>query len=485
VLAPLLRLPLVNLASLLEVAAERDPTYAETLQRVRAFAGALRARGVRPGDRVAIQAHNSAAFFEAYFAVAWSGAVLCPLGTRLAEPEIDAILADAEPVLVLRSEDELEALRQATPSNQPAHACEPGASAQLYYTSGTTGEPKGVVLTHANVNAHARAATSALELRPTDVWGHVAPMYHLADAWAIFAMTLAGGRHVYCSAFDPAEALDTFEREGVTVTNLVPTMLQRILAHPGIADFDAGQLRLVMSGGAPIAPEVIRSLINAFGCDYVQTYGLTETSPFLTLGLLTPQERALDLAQRLPLLAKTGRPFPSVELDVVREDGTSVRTDDQEVGEIRARGATVSPGYWRRPEETAAVFRDTWFYTGDLAVRDDAGFVSIVDRRKDMILSGGENVYSTEVENVLFECAGVLEAAVFGVPDPEWGEAVTAAIVARAGVQLDSAAVLAHVRTRLAGYKCPKQIVVVDDLPKTGSGKIQKAVLRQRFGRQR
>jgi len=471
----------VNLACLLEDAAERDAAYRPIERRVRALADVCRARGVRPGDRVAIREPNTRLLFEAYFAVARVGAVLCPLGTRLARPEIDAILADAEPVLTLEAGPELEALLETEPSAARAHDALPGDPAQLYYTSGTTGRPKGVVLTHGNVLAHAHAACEALQLGSDDTWGHVAPMYHLADAWAVFAITLAGGRHVYCPTFEPSAVFRTLEREGVTVTNLVPTMLQRLLADRGAARFDTGSLRLVMSGGAPIAPEVIRSLLATLQCEYVQTYGLTETSPFLTLGLLTAEERALPLEERLPLYAKTGRPFPTVELEVVTDSGRAVRTDEEEVGEIRARGATVSPGYWQRPNETAAVFRDGWFYTGDLAVRDDAGFVTIVDRRKDMILSGGENVYSTEVENVLFEYAGVLEAAVFGVPDRLWGEAVTAALVPREGTELDTVDVLAFTRTRLADYKCPKRILVLNELPKTGSGKIRKAALRERF----
>jgi len=218
-----------------------------------------------------------------------------------------------------------------------------------------------------------------------------------------------------------------------------------------------------------------------FGGEYVQTYGMTETSPYLTLSLLAPHLRALPPDQQFRYRARTGRPFCTVDLRVVGEDGRDVPADDRTVGEIRVRGPSVTPGYWEDPAATAEAFVDGWLCTGDLAVIDGEGYVDIVDRKKDMILSGGENVYSTEVENALYEHPAVLEAAVFGVPDERWGEAVAAAVVLRDGAAVDADALIDHCKQQLARYKAPKRVWFLDELPKTGSGKITKAALRERY----
>jgi acyl-CoA synthetase (AMP-forming)/AMP-acid ligase II len=286
---------------------------------------------------------------------------------------------------------------------------------------------------------------------------------------------------VFVPRFEPEDVLCVMESERVTITNLIPTRLNALVKHPAAERYDLASMRLVLSGGAPIAPALVRRVLAVFGCDYVQTYGMTETSPYLLLCLLPPRLRALPEDERVRLLARTGRPFRGVELEVVDESGRRVPRDDRSVGEIRVRGETVCAGYWNRPEETASAFRDGWLYTGDLAVVDDHGLVDIVDRRKDMIITGGENVYSTEVENALYEHPAVLEAAVFGVPDERWGERVSAAVVARDGQVLDDAELAAFCRERIAGYKVPRRFEHLAALPRTGSGKIDKRALRQRF----
>jgi fatty-acyl-CoA synthase len=335
-----------------------------------------------------------------------------------------------------------------------------------------------VMLTHANVGVHALGTIAELGFRDSDTWGHIAPMFHLADAWATFALTWVGGRHVMLPRFEAGAALALIERERVTVSNLIPTMLNLMVNHPEATRFDLRCQRLVLSGGAPIAPELVRRILATFGGDYVNTYGMTETSPYLTLSLLKESLRQLPPEEQLIYKAKTGRPFITVELKVVREDGQSVAADEREVGEIRVRGATVTPGYWNRPEETAQAFRDGWLCTGDLAVVDGEGYVTIVDRKKDMICTGGENVYSTEVENALYTHPAVLEAAVFGVPDAKWGEAVKAAVVLKPGEQVTEVELIAHCKARLAGYKAPKSVDFLTELPRTGSGKITKQALR-------
>src|SRR5262245_10342125 len=480
---------------------ERRASYGELAGRVRARAREWRDLGIRRSDRVAILDWNTGAFLESYFAAAGLGAILNPLNHRLAAPELAAILADSGARLVvasrgfaslvetlrarastvehwLWSEDELPDPRAPF---EPA-ACETGDVAHVYYTSGTTGRAKGVMLTHRNVCVHAEWAVRELALTGADRWGHFAPMFHLADAWATFALTQVGGVHVMVPRFEADLALERIQCDGITLTNLIPTMLKRLVESPRAREADLASLRLVLSGGAPIAPALVRSVLDVLGCEYAQTYGMTETSPYLTVGILPEHLRRLDGAELLRLRARTGRPFGEVELEVVDEHGRRVPPDDRTVGEIRVRGATVTPGYWNRPDETAAAIRGGWLYTGDLAVIDVHGLVNIVDRKKDMILTGGENVYATEVENGLYEHPAVLEVAVFGTPDETFGERVNAAVVLKEGRSASARELIDFCRARIAAYKAPRAIEFLTELPKTGSGKISKLDLRSRPG---
>ena len=487
----------------------RTLSYAELGTRVDALAHRLIELGAAPGDRVAVLLPNGLAYLESYFAAAGAGLILVPLNTRLTATELGFILRDSGSTLLL-ADPALADLACAALSEAPEvgrivwagaipeqRGGAPGTTwpeptgrrfaavttpmdgvAHLYYTSGTTGPPKGVMLTHRNVWVHAMAAIAELDLKEADVWGHVAPMFHLADAWATFAITWAGGRHVMVPRFEPGEVLATLEREAITITNLVPTMLNLMVKHPAARDRRYPRLRRILSGGAPIAPAVVEAIINVFGCEYVQTYGMTETSPYLTLSLLKHHLRALPPAGQLRYQAKTGRPFLSVELRVVDDSGAPVPADECAVGEIQVRGETVTPGYWRRPDATAAAFTpDGWLRTGDLAVIDSEGYVSIVDRMKDMIITGGEKVYSTEVEAVLYQHPGILEAAVYGSADDTWGEVVSAAVVPRDGARLTEAEVVEFCRPLLAGFKLPRRVRFLAELPKTGSGKILKRAL--------
>lgn len=488
----------------------RRLSYRSLGSEVDALAHHLRHRGIGAGDRIATLLPNSTPYLASYFAAAGLGAIVVPLNTRLTADELAFILGDsgaaaliADPGFAPLAQQALArspTVRLAVSSGQPFPASTlstvdaypgeqsatgfeavltpPDGVAHLYYTSGTTGHPKGVMLTHRNVWVHALSAVAELGLSERDTWAHVAPMFHLADAWASFAITWVGGRHVMVPKFEARETLATFERERVTLTNLVPTMLNLMVKHPDRGAFDYSSLRLLLSGGAPIAPAVVRAILETFGCEYVQTYGMTETSPYLTLSLLKEHLRRLPADEQLRYRAKTGRPFLAVELRVVNDAGLPVAADDQEVGEIQARGETVTPGYWNRPDATEQAFTaDGWLRTGDLAVIDKEGYVTIVDRRKDMIITGGEKVYSTEVEFVLYQHPGVLEAAVYGSPDPVWGEAVAAAVVARPGMALTEEELVTFCRSRLAAFKLPRRVRILDELPKTGSGKILKRAL--------
>ncbi len=503
----------MGLVEFLRIAAGRAPEavaiagrttgvrYGMVGRRVNALAESWRARGLVAGDRVAFLDLNGERFLEAYFAAAAGGFIFVPLNTRLSAAELTGILKLAEPALlcgeaalldalgplpvkdILRLGGEACALERAIAAARPYGgdaALSDGDPAQLYFTSGTTGAPRGVILTHGNVKVHACAAMAELGLHAADCWGHFAPMFHLADAWATFAVTLAGGRHVFTPRFEAGAVLDVMEREGVTITNLVPTMLNAMVQHPSMPQRRFPKLRRILSGGAPIAPALVQRVMDAFGCEYVNTYGMTETSPYLTLSLPTPAMQHLDAAALFEQRARTGRPFAGVELRVVRPDGTAVAADDQEVGEIQVHGPTVTPGYWRDPAATAAAFTpDGFLRTGDLARINAFGSVLIVDRMKDVINTGGEKVWTTEVEAVLLRHADVAECVVLGMPSVQWGEEVTAVVVRKPESAATADELGAHCRSELSAWKVPKRIHFFAELPRTGSGKLSKRLVRE------
>jgi acyl-CoA synthetase (AMP-forming)/AMP-acid ligase II len=449
---------------------------------------------------------------EAYFACAHLGVILVPLNFRLSARELALILSDSEtcmliaqssfraPVLELpglgvhlerilwtqgdetdldENEGDYEAFLSGQEPDMPGERnLRDDDVAHLYYTSGTTGRPKGVMLTHKNVKSHALGTIAELGLSDRDHWFHVAPLFHLADAWATFAMTWVGAKHVIIPSFEAETVLRMIQDEKITLSNLIPTMLNMMVNHPRIESYDYSSLRVILSGGAPIAPETVRKIISALKCDYIQTYGMTETSPYLTLSILKDHLKTLPEDQLLAFKASTGREFINISLKVVDEEGRPVAKDGEQVGEIVVKGDSVTPGYWNLPEETSKAIRDGWLHTGDLAVINQEHYVTIVDRKKDMILTGGENVYSTEVENVLYTHPDVLEAAVIGVPDPHWGEAVKACVVLKEGRSTQEQDIIQFCRENLAHYKAPKHVDFLNALPRTGSGKIYKKGLK-------
>jgi fatty-acyl-CoA synthase len=257
-------------------------------------------------------------------------------------------------------------------------------------------------------------------------------------------------------------------------------MLNLLVNDPDVGKHDYRSLRVLLSGGAPIAPEVVRRIVETFRCDYIQTYGMTETSPYLTLSILKEHLKGLSYEDQLRFKSKTGREFIGVELKVVDDRGKEIERDEKEVGEIIVRGDIVTKGYWKLPEETEKAIRDGWLYTGDMAVMDEEGYVTIVDRKKDVIITGGENVYSTEVENVLYTHPAILECAVIGVPDPKWGEAVKGIVVLKTGQKATETEIIQFCKDRIAHYKAPKSIDLIGSLPRTGSGKIHKKGLRDK-----
>jgi acyl-CoA synthetase (AMP-forming)/AMP-acid ligase II len=497
----------------------RSFTYRQVGERVAGLARFFQNQRIHPEDRISVLEVNSHAFLETYYAAAGMGAILNPLNYRLAAREVAFILNDAGSrwlIAATRFADIVKGvLKEDVPlegivwigdppdASMPlqCHSYEDAIStgagqfepvsvdenqvAHLYYTSGTTGRPKGVMLTHKNACSHALGTIAELKLVDTDVWGHVAPMFHLADAWATFAITWVGAQHVMVAQFEAEAVMAIIQRQKITLSNLIPTMLNLMIKHPRVGEYDFSSLREILSGGAPIAPELVKSIMETLGCDYIQTYGMTETSPYLTFSILKAHLKTLPDDAQLKYKSKTGRPAIGVDLKVMDEQGDPIAADEQQVGEIWVRGDTITPGYWNRPEETAAAFSDGWLRTGDLATLDSEGYVNIVDRKKDMIVTGGENVYSTEVENVLYMHPKILEAAVFGVPDERWGEAVKAAVVLRAGETATADEIIAFCKEHQAAYKAPKTIVFLDELPKTGSGKIYKKGLRDPFLRKK
>jgi acyl-CoA synthetase (AMP-forming)/AMP-acid ligase II len=490
-------------------------TYRQFGQRVAALVVALLSQKLPKGARIAVVVPNGLRYMECYYAIALAGFVILPVNFRLSADEMSSIFHDADISLLIGHADFAnhieKALAQTPFLNKiiwlpptPQSSAVPGKNyeqmisenigqplpdlelqgddlAQLYYTSGTTGRPKGVMLTQENITFHALATAYELGLSDEDVWLHVAPMFHLADAWALFSLTWAGGKHVFLPYFDPEKVLAAMESEKVTLAAMVPTMVNSLLHHKDVAKYSFKNLRLMMTAGSPIAPELVRKIVDVFGCDYRQFYGMTETSPFLTISTPKAHLRELNQDQLLALKSRTGRAFLGVELKVVREDGSEVEANDKEIGEIVARGPSVTKGYWRQPDATAQTIRDGWLHTGDLAVIDKEGYVNIVDRKKDMIITGGENVYSTEVEYILHEHPSVLECAVFGLPDPDWGESVVATVVLKPNQSADEQALIDFVKSKIAGYKAPKTIHFLPELPKTGSGKIFKLGLKALF----
>jgi long-chain acyl-CoA synthetase len=459
--------------------------FAGLEHRVADIAAALSRQGFGVGDRLAFLLPNGPEYIELVYACSRLGGIAVPLNTRLSAVEIDRVLADANPHGLLRHSTLpvpttpvpwVRVLDQEPwePSNDvpPAVQYDPEATLALIYTSGTTGRPKGVMVSHANVMADVHNFNYWMRYREGGVYLHAAPIFHIADFPAMFAAPAFGACQVTLPKFSPQTFCMTVERERVTHTVLVPTMINLLTQFKDISSFDLSSLEVLAYGGSPMAPELIRRIRELLPhLKLVQVYGLSETG-FLTG--LQDQEHTDDR------LLSCGRPCPGVEVQVVDESGTPV--EDGRHGELVARGANVMRGYWNNPEETAFAFRNGLFRTGDVGYQDADGYCYILDRLKDMIVTGGENVYSGEVEAVIYQHPDVLEAAVFGVPDPQWGEIVMACVVLRPGRTLSTDALIAHCRRRLANYKVPRRIEFFEtELPKSGSGKILKRILRERF----
>ena len=492
-------------------------TYQELDDRVTRLAAGLQGLGLASGEHVAILALNSFRYTEVYHGVPRAGMVLAPINTRLSPRETEFILNDGDVKALIVGEAFLpafEEIRAGLPNLRhlivlgggtalPAggngglavhryedllagadvSAFRPRAWAQhdmayLCYTGGTTGLPKGVMLSHRNVVSNALHTVQYAQLCESDVFLHACPMFHAADTWSEVAITAVGGVHVYMERFEPHEAMALVQEHGVTVTLLVPTMINMVLALENLADYDHSTIRRIIFGASPMPVERLTEAVKVFGPVFQHVYGQTETSPFLTATTMRNLNLTSD-EKELRRYSSCGQPILGVDVRVVDEQDQPVRPG--EVGEIVARGPNVMLGYWKRPEETAKTLVDGWVHTGDLATVDEEEFIYIVDRAKDMIITGAENVYSTEVEDALYRHPAVLEAAVIGIPDETWGEVVKAIVVLRPGQQAEEGEVIAHCHEWIAGYKCPKSVDFMEALPKSGAGKILKSELRKPF----
>lgn len=484
-------------------------TWSEVIDRVARAAGALKALDFAGGDRAAVLSLNSGRYFETLFSVPWAGGSAVPLNTRLAGPEIDFILADSgarflfvddtfaplldslSAVKAMRAVIQLDGeprsprtlpyealLRSSTPAKDALRGGEDLAG--IYYTGGTTGRPKGVMLSHGNLVANALNVIICLGYDRDTNYLHAPPMFHLADGCSTFGVTMQGGSHVFMPRFDPLLFLQLVERERVTDVTLVPTMINMFLNHPRFREFDLSSLKRIYFGAAPMADGLLRQALTAMpNVKFQQAWGMTELSPIATT--MDARFSALE-GPNAGRLRSCGQAVPSVEVRIVDPSGQEAPRGA--VGEVIVRGPTVMQGYWNQPEATAAALRGGWMHSGDAGKMDEEGFVYIVDRLKDMIVTGGENVYSAEVENVISLMPEVAEVAVIGVPHEVWGEAVHAVVVPRADAKLTAELVIDYCKERIAGYKAPRSVEIrATPLPLSAAGKVLKTELRAPFWR--
>jgi fatty-acyl-CoA synthase len=489
-------------------------TYAQFSDRTARQAGALRSLGVKSGERVAFLGANCHRLLEGYYGVVEAGGVLLPLNIRLASQELAYILNDSEADVLFFEEQFIplvESFRQdlrsvkhfipldfkpsqpwmapknyekmlaeAAPYRADVMLVDENSLAELFYTSGTSANPKGVMLTHRNIYLHALNVAIAFGAKSDSVELHTIPLFH-ANGWGVaHSLTYVGGKHVMMRKFETTEVFRLIEREGAQSLSVVPAMATALVNCPDRPKFNLKSLERMSLGGAASSPTLVRDVEEKLGCACYSGYGLTETAPVLTTARM---KAGLDWEgpARYEKLASTGHAIPGVEIRVVDPDDNDVPRDGKSIGEIVARSDGVMEGYWKQPEATEQVMRNGWFHTGDMATMDENGYALIVDRKKDIIVSGGENISSLEVEKALLAHPGIYEVAVIPVPDERWGEVPKALVVMKPGVTTTENEVLEFCRGRLTHYKCPRTVEFLETLPRTGTGKVLKKELRKKY----
>ncbi|AXQ31088.1 long-chain-fatty-acid--CoA ligase [Solimonas sp. K1W22B-7] len=495
------------------ICGERKTSFRQLQDRVARLAGALRKLGVRDGDRVAMLGFNSDHYLAYYLAVPWAGAVVNPVNFRWSLDEIIYSLNDSESVAIFLDDSfakHADALLDGCPFLRFVIFCGDGqcpddlldletliAGAEpiadsgvgddetfgVFYTGGTTGAPKGVLLSHRNISSAALALMAEGPFPDGSIGLHAAPMFHLADMMMSTCLLLRGGTHVMLPGFRPDIALDIISKHRISELLLVPAMLQALVDYPDIGRHDLSAVKHLLYGASPASEALLDRAMKAIpGAGFFQVYGMTELAATATT--LPPSQHGVEgrIAGRL---RSAGRAFCHLQVRVV--DTEDVELPRGQVGEIVVRGPNVMQGYLNKPEATEAALRGGWMHTGDMGYMDDEGYVFVVDRLKDMIISGGENVYCAEVENAVARHPAVAACAVIGIPSEEWGEAVHATVVLHNGGELSQEALYAHCKQLIAGYKCPRSMEVRDSLPISGAGKVLKTELRKPFweGRER
>lgn len=466
-------------------------SYLAVQDRCRRLAGALAALGMHQGDRIAVVGSNCHRYLELYQAVPGAGLCIVPLNPRHTAAELryaiedsgarvlfsgvgDQDLGDVVEHIIDLGEGYESLIATASPA-EFSDDLDEDSLAGLFYTGGTTGTAKGVMLTHRNLIANAIHFGLCWPFTTDTKWLVIAPLFHAAGSIAVLSTIWNAGQHVLLTSFDAGRALDLIEQHRITATLVVPTMMAAMSDEQMARPRDVSSLKYLSHGGSPSATETLRRAHQAFpSAEMLHIYGATETAPIATL--LAHEERHLDT----PRVRSCGQPAVGVDVAIVSTSDGASPAEVAEIGEVVVRGANVMIGYWNKPEETSAAFVDGWYRTGDLGYQDEEGYLFLVDRAKDMIVSGGENVYCTEVEDALYRHPAVLEAAVFGIPDQVWGEAVHAVVVPRSSVGADE--LIAHCRTLIAAYKVPKSIELrAEPLPKSGAGKLLKRELREPY----
>jgi acyl-CoA synthetase (AMP-forming)/AMP-acid ligase II len=490
------------------VSHERCYTWSQMRDRVARLAGALHGLGLKHEDRVAMLSLNSDRYAEYYYSVFWAGGNVVPMNIRWSLPEhiysikdsssrfliVDDTFAEmgAEiakecssvefviysgdnetPAGMLRYEDLIDNADAADDAFRSGEDL-----AGIFYTGGTTGFPKGVMLPHRALWASAISLGSFAQVSSRDRTLHAAPLFHIAGSTMLFSLTCFGGSHSFIPGFEPTAFLRGVQEFKPSISLLVPTMIGMLLQQPELEDTDTSSLKRLIYGASPITQSILKEAMTKMPeTRFMHAYGQTELAPLVTL--LGSDYHVLE-GPKVAKIKSVGQPVISVEAEVVGPDDREVPRG--EVGELRVRGAHCMLGYWNKPEQTAETLRDGWVHTGDGAVMDEDGFIFIVDRMKDMIITGGENVFSAEVENAIMQYPGLAECAVIGIPDDKWGEAVHAIVVPREGEVPDGDAIISHCRELISHYKCPRAITIRNEgLPKSGAGKIQKFELRAPF----
>jgi long-chain acyl-CoA synthetase len=484
----------------------RQLTYRQLGERASRLGPGLDNLGIGLGDTVAVLMGNKLEHLEAWLAVPAQGRVISSLNTRLSEQELGFMLKDSGARVLIVDEHHLalgKSLRSQCPElrhlilagadaqstddvvpydaffespPQPFPDSRPDDVAALMYTGGTTGKPKGVMLTHRNLLANAKHLWHTVGLRRADRFLHAGPLFHAATSQFVHPHTWVGGTHVVIPRFEPMLFAQAVAEHRATASLLVPTMIQTLLSHLREHPTDLSSLRLLHYGASPMSAKLLREAMDVLGCDFIQGYGMTETGPGITF--LSAEDHRLAASGDTTRLGSVGYAIPGVQMQIRDSSGTPLQ--DGEIGEVWARGPNIMKGYFNRPDETNAVFVDGWFRTGDGGYCDSDGYLFLVDRLKDMIVTGGENVYSIEVEQVIASHPAVAEVAVLGVPDESWGERVHAIVVLQTGHEVTEQELTDHCRQRIGRYKVPKSWEIrTAPLPKSGVGKIRKKDLRE------